>query len=274
MTGCITKLAACGYPDAGGSDGAHGALRQVSGPVVLSSPGQVFENADVDGSIRVTANNVTIRNVQVTVSGGQGIVIYSGHSGVPVDGTTIQDTTIRGSSQTAAGALGDGVLNAGGNTNTIGQRLYIYNSGSTDWNGPGQVSDSYMIVDTYVPGAHDEAIYEGGGDAGIQAVHDTLLNTQPQTAVVLNGSDYGPAQHDSVQNSILAGGGYMIYGGYGAGYPAPIDGPHIKNNRFARSPYGGYYPNGGSSGVSASINPATIDWSSNYWDDNLAPASY
>ncbi len=272
--GCIANLAACGYPDAGGNDGAHGALTPVSGPITLNSPGEVFENKDVHGGIRVTANNVTIRNVRVTVHGGEGIIVYSGRTNVPIDGTTITDTTIRGATQTSSDALSDGVLNAGGNTHTTAQRLYVYNSGSTDWNGPGAIFNSYMIVDTFVSGAHDEAIYEGGGDDGVQATHDTLLNNQPQTAVVLNGSDYGPAAHDSVQNCVLAGGGYVIYGGYGAGYPLPVDGPHVLNNRFVRAPYGGFSRKGGSGGVAASIDKATIDWSGNYWDDNLTPVSW
>jgi hypothetical protein len=270
---CIKNLAACGYPDAGETDGAHGALTPASGAVVLDKPGEVYQNVDLSGSILVSADDVTIHNVRVTADGGDGIKIYSGDPNVAVDGTTITDTTVRGASQTSGGALADGVLNASGNTHTIAQRMYIYNSGSTDWNGPGAVSDSYLSVDTFVSGAHDEAIYEGGGDDGIQATHDTMLNTQPQTAVVDNGSDYGPAAHDAVRNCILAGGGYVIYGGYGQGYPLPVDGPHIVGNRFVRSPYGGFFPKGGSAGVSASINPSTIDWSGNYWDDNLAPVN-
>lgn len=274
---CIRSLAACGYPGAGVGDGAHGLLRPVSRSVVLSTPGQVYRDADVSGAILVTASHVTITNVRVTCecAGDQsGIKIYSGTPKRPITGTTITNSTIRGASQTRSGALGDGVLNAGGNTSTVAKGLYIYNSGSTDWNGPGAVSDSYMIVDTYVPGAHAEAIYEGGGGQGIEAVHDTLLNNQPQTAVVFNGSDYGPAQHDVVRDSILAGGGYMIYGGYGAGHPPPIDGPHIIGNRFARSPFGGYYEHGGSVAVSTWMDPPTIDWHDNYWDDNLHTADW
>ncbi len=265
--GCIAKLAACGYPDAGTNDGAHGALRPVSGEVTLDRPGEVYENVNITGDIVVRADNVRINNVIVTCKcGGQGHGIFI----VPgVNGTTIENSILRGAGRTPESALGDGVLNAGGNRNTTARRLYIYNSGSTAWNGPGRISDSYMIVDTFVPGAHAETIYEGGGDGGIQATHDTLLNNQPQTAVVDNGSDYGPAAHDTIQDSILAGGGNMIYGGAGVGYRRPVDGPHILNNRFVRAPYGGFFRAGGSAGLGAAIDAHTIDWNGNYWDDNL-----
>jgi hypothetical protein len=286
---CLSHLAACGYPDAGGNDGAHGALTPASGIVHLTRPGQVYENIDLRGNIVVQANDVTIRNVRVT-SAGQGVVIYSGNPRIPIDGTTIHDTTIRGLDRTAGGALGDGVLNAGGNTRTTGTRLYIYDSGSTDWNGPGAISDSYMSVDTYVSGHHDEAIFEPGGDDGVQATHDTLLNNQPQTADVFFSTGGGPGSHDSVTNSLLGGGGWMIYGANGKQDPPPVDGPRIANNRFVRclthsvfEPKSGttrcsggpdshgYFPLGGSFGVAAALGSSTT-WTGNYWDDTFAPA--
>lgn len=281
---CFSNLAACGYPDAGTNDGAHGALTAVWGNVYLTTPGQVYENRDVHGSVVVQTDDVTIRNVRVTTA-RLGIVIYSGNPKIPIDGTTITDTTIRGLSRTSSGALSDGVLNAGGNTQTAATRLYIYNSGSTDWNGPGAISDSYMIIDTYVAGNHDEPIFEPGGDYGAQANHDTLLNDQPQTADVFFSS---PGSHDSVTNSLLGGGGFMIYGANGPTDTPPVDGPTITNNRFVRcltsSVYAqqsgisrcsdgpdshGYFPHGGSFGVAAAIGSLTT-WSGNYWDDDLA----
>jgi hypothetical protein len=270
-THCISQLAACGYPDGGNNDGAHGKLTPVNGTVVLDKPGETYANMDVNGSIAVRANNVTIHNVRVTTDGGEGIMIYSGNVDVPVNGTTITDTTVRGAAPTSSAALTDGVLNAGGNGSTTATRLYIYNSGSTDWNGPGAISDSYMMVDTYVSGAHDEAVYEPGGDAGAQLNHDTMLNNQPQTAVVFFSRDHGAGAHDLISNSVMAGGGYLVYGAHGPTDPTPIDGPRIFDNRLVRSPYGGFFSEGGSFGQAVAIDWST-DWWGNYWDDNLGRA--
>ena len=44
------------------------ALAPVSGKVTLATPGQVYENKLVTGSITVTAPNVTIRNVKLVTT--------------------------------------------------------------------------------------------------------------------------------------------------------------------------------------------------------------
>jgi hypothetical protein len=125
-----------------------------------------------------------------------------------------------------------------------------------------------MIVDTFSQGAHDEAVFEPGGDDGAQLNHDTMLNNQPQTAVVFFSVNGGRGQHDSVTNSLLAGGGYLVYGAHGPTDPRPLDGPRILGNRIARSPAGGYFPDGGSAGEAIAIDWPT-DWVGNYWDDTL-----
>src|SRR5262249_42537683 len=120
--------------------------------------------------------------------------------------------------------------------------------------------------------------------------HNTLLNTSPQTANIFantnNGSGGACANHLTITNNLLAGGGYSIYP-CGNASSAGTSVVGITNNRFARCGGGtavqgsggtwlcpggadshGYFPQGGSFGVEAwSFSNQT--WSGNFWDDNL-----
>ena len=70
-----------GYPNAANT-GPSGALTP-SGSITTSSSGQVIQNLDINGSIRVQHNNVTIRNVRIR-SNGQAISIL-GNTGLLVE---------------------------------------------------------------------------------------------------------------------------------------------------------------------------------------------
>ena len=76
-------------------------------------------------------------------------------------------------------------------------------------------------------------------------------------------------KNDLVQNNLLAGGGYCVYGGTGTkGATANI---RFINNRFSQK----YHPNCGYFGVVASFNrndPGNA-WTGNYWDHNLQPVN-
>ena len=63
---CMPKPSACGFPDPTHTGVRPGTeLATTNGVVTLSEPGQVYKNKEVQGSIVVTAPNVTIRNVRV-----------------------------------------------------------------------------------------------------------------------------------------------------------------------------------------------------------------
>jgi hypothetical protein len=165
----------------------------------------------------------------------------------------------------------------------------MYNC-TTCWAGPGTLQDSYAITDAVIAGSHYEPIYYGGGGGPLVVQHDTLLNPNDQTAEVFGGNDYGDQTGLTITNNLLAGGGYMIYGGAYGSMGASTRNVTITGNRLARcltSPrsdgYGtvcsgghdshGYWPNGGYYGVAAYVNNAVTTWSGNYWDDNLQAAS-
>jgi hypothetical protein len=136
-------------------------------------------------------------------------------------------------------------------------------------------------VSAVIDGAHYEDIYYGGGNGTLTVEHDTLLNPNGQTATVFPGRDFGPINGLVIDGNLLAGGGYVMYGGADT-----ATGVSITNNRIARclsapvydassggsdcanGPDGhGYFPYGGYFGVGAYLNNPT--WTGNYWDDDL-----
>jgi hypothetical protein len=82
--------------------------------------------------------------------------------------------------------------------------------------------------------------------------------------VVFTTTDGGTLGPVTLENNLMAGGGYMIYGGTDKGGSVP--GPWVvKGNRFSRK----YYPNGGYYGTAVDFNDAVTTWSKNIWDDTL-----
>jgi hypothetical protein len=241
----------------------------------------------VNGSIEINANNVTIKNTRVTTAAltGHNIWIAPGVSGV-----LIEDSTLRGVDSTSLGAVQYSVQNSGSSTNK-GMRLNM-SSCTTCWAGPGTLQDSYAITDAVISGSHYEPIYYGGGAGPLVVNHDTLKNPNGQTAEVFGGNDYGIETGLTITNNLLAGGGYMIYGGAIGSQGASTTDVTITGNRFARcltstildsgggylcsggSDSNGYWPHGGYFGVAAYVNTAVTTWSGNYWDDDLQPQGY
>jgi hypothetical protein len=132
--------------------------------------------------------------------------------------------------------------------------------------GPMNVSGSFIDeTGASIPKEHYEDIYYGGGAGPLIVNHNTMLNPEGQTAVVFASVDFGDQTTLTITNNLMAGGGYMIYGG-GSGSGGSVVGPvTITGNRFSRK----YYPQGGYYGVAAEIKEAVTTWSGNVWDETL-----
>ena len=99
-------------------------------------------------------------------------------------------------------------------------------------------------------------------------IHDTLINANPyQTAAIfVDNPDYGGGGADGtldVENSLLGGGDYCLYGGDGKGATPKTGTETILNNRFARL----FFSSCGQFGPDA-YTPSGVKWSGNVWDDS------
>jgi hypothetical protein len=258
---CVKRPSTCGYPDSSNTGVPPGTKLKPSGPIEVTTPGTVISGLDVRGTIRVGANNVTIRDTRVTEAwtGGSAVLIEP-----KVSDTVIEDSTIRGQNG-GAGSVGVGILNAGWdpNASTVVRRVAMYNCAEC-YNGPGTLQDSYANVSAVIDGAHYEDVFYGGGNGLLTIDHDTLLNPQPQTAVVYTAAVYGDIANVTVKDSLLAGGGWTIYGG-----GDKAQGVTITNNRFSAL----YHRHSGYFGLATGFNWHRTDWKSNYWDETLRPVT-
>jgi hypothetical protein len=258
---CTTRPSACGYPDRSNTGVPPGTTLKPSGSIEVDTPGTVIAGLDVHGTIRISADNVTIKDTQVTESWPTGPAVYI----LPkVRGTVIEDSTIRGRDG-AANAVEYAILNAGWgpNVSTRALRVQLYNC-TECYAGPGTIQDSYLNVSAVVDGAHYEDIYYGGGAGPLIVEHNTLLNPQPQTAAVFTKTDFGPVTGTRIDGNLLAGGGWTIYGGGDSASDI-----RVTNNRFSTV----YHPKVGYFGVAAAINYRSTTWAGNYMDGTLKPVA-
>lgn len=247
---------------------------------------------DVTGTISVTANNVTIKNTRVTDSGSNcgSVSCWAISVASNVTGLVIQDSTVRGANATTSAIEAD--VRTGANVHMTLLRDYLYNapdpilavySAGTQYT----VSDSYVISNGDPPpgGWHKEDIYINAST--VNANHNTLLNPDTQTATVF-GDTNGGGNSFTVTDSLLAGGGFLVYPQANHS-GSSIGSMNISNNNFARcttSPVynsssggtscsggadsHGYWPYGGYFDVDAYIycTGTGNTWANNKWDDN------
>ena len=269
QTQCVAQPSACGYPDATNSGMPAGTqLTAKSGNISANVAGQTISNVDLtNGTIVVTANNVTIKNSRITTGNGQ----LNGTSAVDikpgVTGTLIEDTTMQGSNCTT-GSLFAGVMNESGDQQTL---LRDYGTCLDDiLHGSGTIEDSYSIDNATIPNDHYEPIAYDGGDGSITIIHNTLLNPHDQTAAVFVTCYFGPVTSETIDYNLMAGGDYVIYGPEGNGTCNSQTGQQeVIGNRFSKV----YFPAGGQYGIDAYFQGNKTTWSGNYWDENLAAAS-
>lgn len=264
-----------------------------------------MKNLDVIGRIEVRAPNVTITNVCVTDDGGGAI---GSPPAVQFDagGGTISYSNVAG-----ANATSESVEAALGTNGSEGQlhadHDYLHNCGECIHDNGWTLTNSYVITDgnpcsdgysgSSCSGEpdHREAIYCNSG--GFVGIHDTLLNPADQTAAVFCDTNLGGGgactNQVTLENSLLAGGGYVIYTcgnassrgtsqmtitgndfarcgtrvryqpGTGGRTCGPAD-EHATNGK-------GYWPRGGYFGIDGDTYCPSAgggSWSDNYWDDN------
>lgn len=246
---------------------AGSVLASMSGRIVLSTPGQVFENKDVAGCIVVKASNVTIRNVRVRgASCDNQHQIDTGYGAYA--GILIEDVEVDGMSTSGYGA---GIGNSGFtcrrcNIHHVGQGINMSND--------VVVEDSYIhnMISEGNPattGSHNEAIISNGG-SGFVIRHNYLDGETKNASSSLSlYGDFSRISNVIVEQNLFNGGGFCVYGGSVPGKPYPVaSNTKFVNNRFGQRYYGscGYY------GPVTSFSSANGNvWSGNVWDSSGAP---
>jgi hypothetical protein len=258
-------------------------------------------------AINVTADNVTIKNTRVTGSSTAGTPSGSNQRLIETCSgcdTLIQDVELTTTTTGLYEFAVHGTTTGGVPSNDT--LLRVYQHGNVDmmlWcEGVCSVTDSYSHLGkpngtggwtTAITDDHTENLY--CNDCTFTADHNTLLLPMPQTspffAQTNNGVDGQPCVNQlTITDNLLAGGGQIITmcaHSASAGTATAT----ITNNRIARCGGGdeeeggggtwlcpgltvshndgeGYYPNGGSFGLTNSYYSSVGNWSGNVWDEN------
>jgi hypothetical protein len=277
--GCFATPSACGYPDATNTGVPAGTALTTVSSVTLGA-GQTLEGKIVTNGVRVTGANATIRNSVIkTPSGGNGTTAIEMGNGA--NNFTIEHSEVTGNgSKTNAPES-----NVWNHYEDSGFRVidsYLHGVPDNIEGGVAEVRDSFIAVDAEYPAAHSENIYLCGGTANVQ--HSTLYNESGETSLIFGDGICGKGNTVTVENSLLAGGGYMLQPN-SKGVSAPV---RIVNNRVGRcvtaahqdsgggyvcasgKDANGFWPRGGQYGLDTELGSSAV-WSGNVWDDNSQP---
>jgi hypothetical protein len=283
--GCFAKPSSCGYPDATNTGVPAGTTLTPSASKTITTNGTVINALEITGTVTVAADNVTIKNSKITATkGGSGTYAVILNNGA--DNFTIEHTEVTGPASETAG-LQSAVWNHYGNPGVYAKSDYFHHCADC-WEGPGVFENDFMLVDASYTGSHNEDIYVCGAKVDVE--HSTLYNTVHQTATVFGDTAGCGGNTFEIHNSLLAGGGYMLYPQGNA--TSSVGTMNITGNRLARCLSGtvydsstggtycashsgdtnGYYPYGGFYGVASYYFTGGANvWSNNVWDDNGKP---
>ena len=239
------------FPDETTTGPPSGLSLTATGPITADTAGEVIEAVDVDGDITVTAADVTVRNCRITVSDAYwGVIIREEGS------LTIEDCEIVGS-----GSSGQGIFNPYTRPLVV-RRVDISAFADGVMTDVGEIVDSYIHDLQGPPDSHHDGIQNGGGGP-LTVRHNTILNPHDETSAIALFQDFGVPHDVLVEDNLLAGGGYTVYGGAGSsGTPTNIQ---FIGNVFSRR----IHDNGGFWGPVAYWDGSGEgnEWRDNVWED-------
>jgi hypothetical protein len=267
----------CGFPDATNT-GARDPMplkkvpEQVrSGPgwhydargfVVVNQARAVVSGLYIPCGVEVMAPGVTIRDVKI-VTGGQNSV---GISLIRADAVTIEDSTITGLN-TGSGRIYAGIKDIYGDA--TGARILDNNISQASTGVQiyqGLVQGNYIHRPGMVPTDHVNGVTTNGDTRPLMIRHNTIFNSFAQTDAIGLFQDFGVVANVTIDDNLLSGGGYSIYGGEGRkGKPSNIV---VIDNRISSN----FFNHGGYWGPAAAFaTGASGDvWKDNVWDSTNA----
>jgi hypothetical protein len=212
-----------GFPDGNSTGVREGVtLRQV-GDMTVTTPGAIISGLEIHGTLRIEADNVTVRDCKIVNEGGwHGILIPDGNTGAVVEFCDII-----------------GPVNGISGTGTFRSNDFSSNDNGINVYGPSLIVDNYIHDMSGGADAHYDGIeINGGGGTSIR--HNTIINEHAQTSAVMINNDFGAVPGIIIDNNYLAGGGYTIYSDGRFSSTDLITGVQITNNYLGQG-YWGYY---------------------------------
>ena len=244
-----------GFPSSASTGVPDGtSLSTYNGPSTITRSGTVIDSKKITSCIVIKANDVTIKNSLIQTDGCFfNVLSDNGNSGL-----RLTDVEIDGQGNTS----GDAAIGGGGYTCL---RCDIH--GTVDG---AKAGDDVVFRDSYIHDlamsgdSHNDGIQSLGTDS-LQIVHNKIITPRGSTsAIILSTGSAWTMRNVTIDNNLLGGGAYTVYGGYMAGVDvlsrvANID---ITNNKFTTT----VYPRGGVYGPLTSVDNPVVT-SGNVWYD-------
>lgn len=237
-----------GWPSAATTGVPAGTTLTKSGSITVSQAGATVNAMDVSGCIIVNAPNVTIQNTRVR-SNSCTYLIESRSTGL-----TIKNTETDGLGSTDPIGIGP--------DNFTAIQVNVHGTGDgirTDNNVT--VRDSWIHGLVQNSSTHNDCIQQVGG-SNVLIQHNRIENNLSKVSAVMIGADLGNISNTVIDNNLLAGGGYTLYGG-GPPSSFKITGVKITNNAFSTE----FFPQSGQYGPMTATNAPNTTISGNYWLD-------
>ena len=278
---CAPDPHMCGYPDSTNTGVPAGTvLRKVPqqitkgygwywdprGWIVADQPGAVIRDISVNATISVNAPNVTIVDSYIDCVSRCyfDVIIRTAATGAEANANNvvIEDSTITDTTRTSeVGISAEGLRN----TRVLRDNISGEGAGILFAGGSGLIEDTYIHDLATCCGFHNEDFQTlSGGDVVLE--YNTLFNQNDQTSDIQITQDFGRQESVTVNDNLLAGGGYSIYGGdTGEGYTGPATGIRITDNRLSSLFFGncGYF--GWLTDFNRPLGAGKV-LSGNYWD--------
>jgi phage baseplate assembly protein gpV len=272
---CVVLPSGCGYPDASNTGVPASVVLKSVPSQVSSGPGwhwdsrgwvevdgnnALFTGYSVNATVDVTADNVIISNNKITV-GGDTFGVSLRHTVNAI----VSHNSITGLAASGTGRLMNGVKDIYGDA--VGTQVLGNNIART---ATGVQMDGGLIADNYIhdlglSGADHVNGTTSNGTNGQQLIirHNTVLDPWDQTDAISLFQDFSAQTNRIIDNNLLSGGSYSLYGGQQDG-GSPTSYIVITNNRFATN----YYTTGGYFGTVAHYDPHGTGniWTNNYLD--------
>lgn len=221
----VGTSAATGWPDEKNTGVTTGLTLTPSGKLEVTQAGAVISGLDIQGTVTISAPNVTLVNCKITAASFSVVQIAQ-----DVTGTVVKNSEING-----VGSGNDGSNGINGQGTFIGNNIYNVENG-INVTGPSVIQDNY-IHDLLASGSphYDGIQIDGGHDVTIS--HNTINNPHNQTSAIMIDNYFSPIANISVDNNLLIGGGYTVYsdGRFSGG---PVSGVSFTNNRMGKGHWG------------------------------------
>lgn len=262
---CAQQPSKCGYPDATNTGPNTGTLTSVpaqatSGPgwkwdsnlkvVRTTAAGAVMKNLDIAGQVVIDHPNALLTDSRVSACGGSSdndvIAIRYRSSDASYRGSdaTIQRNELIGTPAGCTHRARSGIRDIyGAAPNVVVQGNDISGTGNgitIEYNGT--ITDNWIHDLGHLPGDHHSGISTHGGALQVTVRHNTALLANTSTsgggglsAALTIYADFGHAQNTTLEDNLISGGAYTIFGGNsGDGYDASKPATNIKilGNRF------------------------------------------